>query len=196
MMGWSLSALGDVEITPFAGYQFGSDIQLQSNAFASDDQLRFAASPSVGVILNGDLQEPGKQFQLYYSRQETRGEVDRPETFSGVHRFDVTLERLQFGGLYLPGGGQSGGFVDGTLGITRLAPGEGGLKTDYRPSLALGGGYKWLLQPHWGLRFDLRLIFTDLDTDAAIFCSGGCSARVHSSGFVQVETGLGMVVRF
>ena len=113
--------------------------------------------------------------------------------------YDDTLaagDRLQIGGLYFPGGETRGGFVDGTLGVTRLDPRASGLKTEYHFSIALGGGAKIPLGSNLLLRLDLRGIYTALKTDAGLFCAGGCTARVASGGFFQAEAAVGLAFRF
>lgn len=192
----SQTAFAGITVTPFVGYQFASNIDLRSNAVATTDQLRFADGPSAGILIDSDLEGPARQFQLYYSHQETRARPEKSIDFEGLSRFDVTIDRLQLGGLYFPGGQPYGGFVDGTLGLTRLDPRASGLETEYYPSIALGGGTEIPLNTHLQLRLDLRGIYTALNTGASIFCSGGCRARVDSRGFFQVEAALGLAFRF
>ncbi|WP_097458666.1 hypothetical protein [Mangrovitalea sediminis] len=193
---FSLPVRGETEITPFLGYRFANNVALRSDTTTTTDTLKFSDSSSFGILVNGDIDPYGRQYQLYYSHQDTRASVGQPALFSGISQFDVSIDRLQFGGLYFPGGVSSLGFIAGTLGITRMSPDAAGLETDYQPSISLGGGAKLPLGQHLLLRFDLRGIYTALHTNAAIFCSGGCTARVDSHGFFQMETAVGLGFRF
>ena len=189
-------ALGATEITPFVGQRFASDIALQTSGAATSDKLRFESDPSVGILINTDIDGQGRQYQFYYSHQNARARPSSSADFGGLTRFDVAIDRLQVGGLYFPGGGSHGGFVDGTLGVTRLDPHASGLDQEYYFSIALGGGAKIPLNSRLMLRLDLRGIYTALNTDASIFCSGGCTARVSSGGFFQAEATVGLSFRF
>jgi hypothetical protein len=71
-----------------------------------------------------------------------------------------------------------------------------GLSTETRFSLSIGGGAKFFITEHLGLRLDARGIFTALNSNATVFCSGGCAISVQSSGFMQGELGAGLVLRF
>lgn len=192
----SQAAFAATTVTPFVGYRFASNIDLRANGAATTDNLRFTDSPSAGIVINTDLDRPSRKFQLYYSHQSTQARADTSTDFGGLTRFDVDIDRLQLGGLYFPSGRDFGGFVDGTLGVTRLDPRSPGLETEYYPSIALGGGTEMPLSSHLRLRLDLRGIYTALNTGASIFCSGGCTARVDSRGFFQVEAAMGLAFRF
>ena len=101
------------------------------------------------------------------------------------------------GGLYLlPADGLIHPFVSGTIGLTRMAPKRADLTTENRLSLSLGGGAKFSLSRSLGLRLDVRAIYTMLNADTSVFCSGGCTIRVRSNGFVQTEAGAALLMRF
>lgn len=193
---FSAPVLGGTEVTPFAGYRFANNVELRTSGATTSDELHFRSGASFGVLLNADLDQPGRQYQFYYAHQITRASTGQPADFAGISHFDVVIDRLQFGGLYFPGGRNRGGFVDGTLGVSRLAPRSPGLEPEYYPSIALGGGFKVPLNTHFLLRVDLRGLYTALNTGGSIFCSGGCTARVDSNGFFQLEATLGTTFRF
>lgn len=192
----SHTALGATEFTPYVGNRFTSNIALHTAGASTTNELRFTDSAAAGILINTDLAGQSSQYQLYYSHQRTQARPSTPADFGGLVQFDVAIDRLQIGGLYFPGGGARGGFVEGTLGVTRLAPRAAGLETEYYPSIALGGGAKFPLSAHLLLRADLRGIYTALRTDASIFCAGGCTARTASRGYFQVEAAVGLAFRF
>ena len=196
---------GDTDIMPFAGMRFGGNVNLVVNGTSAQDgaavsqpegQVRFADRPAYGLVIDHDLNEPGKQWELYYSRQQTHVHTANASALGAVDGFDVTVQALGFGGLYFPGGRPEGGFVSGTLGATQLDPQDSRLDSQYYLSLVLGGGYKLPLTSSLSLRFDVRGLYTVLDSSASLFCAGGCEAKVDSQGFLQVETSAGLAWRF
>ncbi|WP_417519026.1 hypothetical protein [Marinobacter sp.] len=192
----SVPAAADISITPFVGYRMGSSIDIESSSASTSDQVRFKDSVSQGLILNFDLQDPGTQGELYFGRQETSAKLDNGFFAPGTQAIDVTIYQLQFGGLYFPGGKSYGGFASGVLGVARLEPDDSAFDTHHRASLSLGGGYQFLINEQLRLRLDLRGIYTALDSGGSVFCSGGCEIRYRSSGYLQVEAGAGLVLRF
>ncbi|MDZ4384277.1 MAG: hypothetical protein U0940_02210, partial [Nitrospirota bacterium] len=68
--------------------------------------------------------------------------------------------------------------------------------SETRISLGLGGGAKLFFTESLGIRLDVRGIYTAINADASIFCSGGCAVQVRSSGFFQGELGAGLILRF
>lgn len=186
----------ETELAPFAGFRMGGSFDIRNSTDDSTGRVAFSDTASQGLILNMDLAEPGKQVELYIGRQETTASTDDALLAPGTSSVDVVIYQLQFGGLYFPGGQTTGGFVSGVAGVTRLDPEPGGLDSHHRASISLGGGYKFPLGEHLRLRLDLRGIYTVLDSSGAVFCSGGCTARFESNGYLQVEAGAGLVLRF
>lgn len=192
----SLPATAEVELAPFAGFRMGGDFDIRNRTDDSESRVDLEDTVSHGIVLNVDLDEPGKQLELYLGRQETTANVSEGLLTPTRDSIDVTITQLQFGGLYFPGGASSGGFVSGVAGVTRLDPKSSGLDSHHRASLSLGGGYKLVLADHLLLRLDLRGIYTVLDSGGSVFCSGGCDLRFESSGYVQVEASAGLALRF
>ncbi len=184
-------AVAGVEVTPFAGLRFGGSFEDTNTG----NQISLDESGSYGLVVDVDL-EPDKQIEIYLSRQSTTLSADG--TFTGNPLFDLTVEYYHVGGLYLIDiqNERVRPFVSGTLGITRMNPQGDGLSTETRFSLAIGGGAKFFITDHLGLRLDARGIFTALSSSGAVFCSGGCAISVQSSGFIQGELAAGLVMRF
>lgn len=196
LMAGALPALADVELSPYAGFRMGGSFDIRTTGARTDGELEFKDTVSHGLVLNFDLQEAGKQGELYFGRQETSARLDNGLFAPGVQSTDVTIYQLQFGGLYFPGGQTVGGFVSGVAGITRLEPKASDLKKHHRASLSLGGGYKFPITDNLRFRMDLRGIYTVLDSGGSVFCSGGCDIRFRSSGYLQVEASAGLALRF
>jgi hypothetical protein len=191
-----------VDIAPFLGYRFGGNISVNGSGTTSatttdsESRLEFGDTASYGLILDFDL-DPQRQIEVYLSRQDTQLTASQP--FLGYSQFDLTVDYYHIGGLYFPEEGQVGRFrpfVSGTYGLTRMDPKGTGLSTENFFSLALGGGATYFPVKHMGLRFDARVIYTAVNSNTAIFCSGGCVVKVDSQGFMQTEIGASVVFRF
>jgi hypothetical protein len=156
--------------------------------------VEVADASSYGVMLDFDL-DKDRQVEVYLSHQDTY--LTSSGLFTGDPLFDLAIDYIQVGGLYMfTEGEQVRPFVAGGLGLTRMDPKRSDLVTEYRFSAGLGGGAKILLTKRLGLRFDVRGIYTALNGDASIFCSGGCAISIRSNGFWQAEVGAALVLRF
>lgn len=184
------SAARAVEIAPFTGHRYGGSFE-DANTLSG---FELADATSFGLLLDFDS-EPDKQIEVFLSRQDTQ--LTTAGTFTGNPLFDLTIDYYHIGGLYLlPADGLIHPFVSGTIGLTRMAPKRADLTTENRLSLSLGGGAKFSLSRSLGLRLDVRAIYTMLNADTSVFCSGGCTIRVRSNGFVQTEAGAALLMRF
>ncbi|PCM43066.1 hypothetical protein CPA50_17775 [Marinobacter sp. ANT_B65] len=189
-------AAAEIGISPFAGFRMGSSVDIESAGAGTDSEIRFRDSVSQGLVINFDLPEAGKQGEIYFGRQSTSARLSDGLFAPDTRSIDLTIYQLQFGGLYFPGGKTSGGFISGVFGVTRLEPDSPEFETHHRAALSLGGGYQFLLNDKLRLRLDLRGIYTALNSGGSVFCSGGCELRYNSDGYLQVEAGAGIVLRF
>ncbi len=179
-----------VEVTPFIGQRYGGSFE-DSN---TGTHFEVADATAFGLALDFDL-EPDKQIEVFLSRQNTG--LTTSGTFTGSPLFDLTIDYYQIGGLYMfPEVDRIRPFVSGTLGLTSMAPHRADLITENRLSLSLGGGAKIFFTKQLGLRLDARGIYTMLNSDSAVLCSGGCTIKVKGSGFVQTEVSAALMMRF
>lgn len=179
-----------VEVAPFTGHRYGGYFKDANTA----TEFEVADASAYGLLFDFDL-EPDKQIEVFLSRQDTH--LATTGIFTGNPLFDLAIDYYHIGGLYmLPGSERMRPFLSGTFGLTRMIPKRSDLSTEHRLSLSLGGGAKFFLTRSLGIRFDIRGIYTMMDADAAVFCSGGCSIRVRSNGFLQTEAGAALMLRF
>jgi hypothetical protein len=184
------SAAQAVEIAPFTGHRYGGSFE-DANTLSG---FELADATSFGLLLDFDS-GPDQQIEVFLSRQDTQ--LTTAGTFTGNPLFDLSIDYYHIGGLYLlPADGLMHPFVSGTIGMTRMVPKRSDLTTENRLSLSLGGGAKFFFTKSVGLRVDVRAIYTMLNADTAVFCSGGCTIRVRSNGFVQTEAGAALLMRF
>jgi len=202
--GWGPVPLAQaVDIAPLVGYRVGGNLSVSGSGTTSgtttesESRLELDDTTSYGLILDFDLDRE-RQIEIYLSRQNTQLTASQP--YLGYSQFDLTVDYYHIGGLYFPefpeGGGRFRPFVSGTFGLTHMDPKGTGLRTEDFFSLALGGGATFFPIKRVGLRFDTRVIYTAVNTDSAIFCSGGCVVKVKSQGFMQTELGASVVFRF
>ena len=182
-------ALSGVEITPSINYRFGGGFE-DTNTYTN---INLDESAGYGLLLDFDI-HPDRQIEVYLSRQSTTMSSGGP--FTGNPLFNVTVDYYHIGGLYLFEGERFRPFISGTLGLTRMDPQRADLRTETRLSAALGAGAKYFFTKSLGIRLDVRGIYTALNSDASIFCAGGCAVQVRSSGFLQGDLGAGLILRF
>lgn len=178
------------EIAPFAGQRFGGSF-VDANTGTT---FEMADDAAYGLILDF-YSKPKEQIEVYLSRQDTH--LTTGGTFTGDPLFDLTIDYYHVGGLVMFGDDERiRPFMTGTFGLTQMDPKRADLNTENRFSIALGGGSKIYLTKRVGLRVDVRGIYTSLNSNSAIFCSGGCAIKVQSSGFVQTEISAALMLSF
>jgi opacity protein-like surface antigen len=181
------------EVTPFVGYRFGGDFDLDDPRRSVD--LNDHGSFALALNLRAD---DYRQYELFYSRQETRLQPD-----SSLGGLGINVEYLQLGGTlqfdetdqwplkpYMVGG----------LGVTRFTP-EPDSSDSTRFSVSLGAGLRVPVTTHFGLRLEARGFLTLVNTDSAFFCASGssggvCAIRGSGSSFVQYELLAGAAFAF
>lgn len=178
------------EVTVFSGYRLGGHLKDD----ASGETLKLGEAGSYGVIVDVPYNADG-QLEVLWSHS---GETLKPQAlFAGAPRLAVDVDYFHVGGIHTLEGDRVKPFVVGTLGVTRMDPHRSGLDAATEFSLGLGGGAKWRLTRHLGLRFEARGYMTLLDSNGALFCGGnGCIARISGSGFGQFELSAGVFVAF
>ena len=178
------------EITPFAGYRFGGDFQDSGTGFGLD----IDDSESYGVVLGMSV-SPETQVEFLYSHQAT--EIKPTGPFSAASLTNLDMDYYHFGGTYIWDHKKDlRPFIQATLGATHLNPDRAGLGSETRFSFGIGGGVKYFFTKHLGLRLDARALGTVLNSNSAIFCSGGCTIAVQGSTLWQFEGGLGVIFAF
>jgi hypothetical protein len=187
------SASQMIEIAPFTGQRYGGNF----SDIYTPAEFEVADAHAYGLVLDFDS-EPDKQIEIYLSRQNTH--LATRGLYTGSPLFDLTIDYYHIGGLYmfptdeLPAAIRP--FVSGSFGLTRMVPKRSDLTTENRLSVSLGGGAKYFFSKAVGLRFDVRGIYTAVNSDTAVFCSGGCTIWFNSNGFLQTEVSAVLMMRF
>jgi len=186
----SSAAAQMVEIAPFTGQRFGGSF-VDAN---TSTEFKVADANAYGLIFDFDT-EPDKQIEVYLSHQNTR--LTTSGIYTGNPLFDLAIDYYHIGGLYMfTDGKKFRPFVSGTFGFTRMTPAPSDLNSETRFSISLGAGAKYYFNNTLGARLDVRGIYTAIDGNTAVFCSGGCTIKVNSSGFIQTEVSAALIIRY
>ena len=185
---------GLVEVTPFAGFTFGGTF---TDRF-TNEELELDDSAGYGLAVN-IMASNRSSWEIFYSRQET--EADTRGLSMPEPAFDLTVDKLEFGGTYDVQTKYPRPYVAASVGLTHLDPSGTGLDSDTYFSFSLGGGIKLLERQRVGLRLDARWLATVIQDSTNLFCSSGpaggvCLIEVDGDILSQVRLSLGVTFRF
>lgn len=176
------------EITPFYGQMAGGEFEDPLDNTARDIE----SDSSFGVIFNAAA-DWWRHYEVLYLKQGTQ--VD------GAVPFDLDVEYLQIGGIVShPEAQRVIPYFGMTFGAARLSPDGPGLDDETKFAFSAAGGLRVPITDHFGVRFDLRVFATLLDTEGDLFCvsSAGLTCRVRAKGdtLLQYSAALGVMVGF
>ena len=181
-----------VEITPFAGRQFGGALNIRSG------ELNIPSAWNYGLILDFAT-GPGAYIEVLYARQETSLKQRDEATGTVTTLFDIAVEHFQLGVLYEPEVFRTTRpFASLTGGVTHYDAQEPGRSGEWRFSGGFAGGVKKSLTQHVGVRADARILFTFLSSVDDIFCttSVGCLTGVEGAIVAQGLLTGGVILSF
>jgi hypothetical protein len=176
-----------VEVAPFAGYRFGGDLF----ELATNRPLDLDGAPAFGGAVSVEMAN-GLWFEALFTHQQA--DVDLPGgPFGPPVRTRAVANHWLAGGRQDLGAGRAQPFLTGFLGLTHYgAYGD----DEVRFTLGGGGGVKFPLARHLGLRLDGRVFTTFVDVDGAAACSGGCIVGLNVNVVWQAEFTAGLVLVF
>lgn len=183
-----------VELTPLYGFRAGGE-------FIDNDtqQKHTVTGTEMYGFIFGLPYEYGKDLELYYSHQssEIRSvNFTLPVTTNSAD-IPLTIDYLHIGGTTpISDEGSYRTFMSGGLGFSYLSPGLSGLQSDLRASFSIGIGLKYPVTENIAVRLETRALATLFNSNAALFCNGGCSLSVNGSLFTQFEAFAGIAFRF
>ena len=178
------------EFTPFFGHMAGGEFEDPTDS--SDRDLD--AGTDFGIMIDAAT-DWWRHYEMLYVHQSTK--VD------GFDPFDLDVEYLQFGGtVSYPDAEYTHivPYIGMTVGAARFSPDSAGLNDETKFAATLGGGVRIPITKTFGVRLDLRVFGTVLDSESDIFCvsSGGatCRIKVKSDFFLQYAANLGVSIGF
>lgn len=178
-----------VELTPFAGYIFGGEFEDPTDG--TDRDLDEGSSWGMFVDI---ADEHWRHYELFYADLDTKVE--------GAAPFDMQVQYLQLGGIVShPDARYVIPYFGMTVGAARFSPDEPGLDNETKFAFSVGGGLRFPITDHFGVRFDARAFITVLDSDGDLFCvsdaaGGTCRIRAKSDTFLQYAASLGVTIGF
>ena len=183
-----------IEITPFAGYRFGGNFDVDG----SDLSYEVKDSPSFGIAVNFPHRQ-NTQWEVYYSQQSTDAELNG--VTNADPSVDVDLYVLQLGGIYQWEGDTVRPYLAATLGGTHIRTSSSGSESDTFFSGSIGLGIKILPTARVGIRLEARALGTFFNDSTDLFCRTGpdanvCAVRVEGDMLTQIETFAGLTFRF
>ncbi len=169
-----------LEITPYAGYRVGGEIQSQdSSLFERDAEID--KSVAFGVIVDIPLTH-SLQLEFLAARQSSEL-VESRGLFSGDARIlDVDLDYYHVGLLWQWGAGQLHPFIVTTLGIGRLDVDAPSTSSKENFSMSFGGGIKIMISNQVGFRVEHRWFWTDIDSGNYSSSSDGNHSNCWEDG--------------
>jgi hypothetical protein len=176
-------------VTLYGGYRGGGSFEQSSSPNTSVD---LQSSAAFSASLDWGL-DAARQVQVFASYQST----DIAAYGNAAPAVPLTVSYLHLGGTnFFEGAIGRGAYLVGGLGVTRMSPGLAGLSDEYRPSMNLGLGYQLPLAPSFALRFELRGYLTLVNSNANLFCSGGCVITLRGDALTQAEAMVGLSFGF
>lgn len=182
--------VNNFEITPFVGYMGGG--KFEDPADNSDRDVK--EDTTFGLFADMVADVPERHYELLYAKQSS--------SVKGATPIDMDIQYLQIGGTVsytdsmrvIP-------YFGATIGAARFSPDANGLGDETKLAFSLGGGLKFPITDHVGLRFDARAFLSLLDSDSELFCASGaagagCAITARSNTFIQYAAGLGIVASF
>lgn len=153
-----------VELSPFAGYRWGGELEAGDNAlFDQDVDVDESAvfGLRLGIAITDEV-----HFELLASRQPTQFTTGDGDLFGDdADLLDVNIDTLQAGLLFQGGAGQVHPFGVVALGMSRLDPDLPGVSDEERLSASAGGGVKVFVNRHLGFRFEARAYWIDTEDE-------------------------------
>lgn len=155
-------------------------LQQTGSVGTTEGTLDLAGGFLYGVSMGWRVRPDGV-VEIAWSRQDSEASGNLT---SGRQEFDVTIDTLEFGGLWETRPGKMRPFLGMTLGGTRLAGSGQGYGEAWNFSGSISGGVRYFLSDHTLLRLEGRGTGILLSGGSALACSfppGGCQVGVTGS---------------
>jgi hypothetical protein len=189
----------DDAFTVYAAYRDGGSF----TDITSGNSLPIEASGAWAASLDLGLDpRAGTQLQIFVSRQKS--DVDARQATQPMPpaaplpaKVPLTVTYAHIGGTaFLDRKIGQGVYLTGGIGATLFEPDLEGLANELRPSVSLALGYQLPLGERVALRFEARGYATLVNSDSALFCSGGCVISIKGETLTQGEVQVGLSFRY
>lgn len=156
------------ELAPFGGYETKGSFPIFNST--TINRLRANGDWSFGTFIDYRLTE-NAQAEFMWNRNQTSYSERQTATRLYVKAFNSDIDQYQFGLLYMLRGSDNKlrPYVAGGLGFTHDSN-SGATPNRTKFSYGLGGGVKYMVDRHFGLRVDARFVPTYENSSNAVFC--------------------------
>ena len=181
-----------IELTPFAGFQFGGRLDVVEGTLNIIDTEHYGIMIDLPVEFN-------TQLEFFYSHQPTELELETYGPFAETRTlFDMSVEYWHIG---VVRGLQQGNilpFGSFSIGLANFNPKESGIDSVQRFSVGMGAGVKAYMNDKIGFRFQGRFLFPIQWGGGSLFCgTDGCSVGVGgTTSIVQFDLTGGLIIMF
>jgi opacity protein-like surface antigen len=200
-LAYGLSARA-TDITLLAGYQFNTDFEVAAYSGQPPEATPVDSSPGDDIELEDGAafgiavdfvfrNNPNQRIGFYISHQQTDFDDN-----AGLAETDLDVTHVHFTAMsYYPDGNLEP-FVMAGLGAGFFSPKDSSLDDETQFSAQIGAGTNYRMSDALLLRFDVRWLPTFFNNSSSAFCSGGCTIRLSSDTYNQVQVNAGLMFRF
>ncbi len=184
------------EVTPFVGWETSGSFPVQNSGTV--DRIRADSDVTYGLFADRSLTE---NFQLEFMWNRNPTSFSEHDFISDTYTkaFDSNIDQYSFGILYHFRSPEKKlrPFIAAGLGFTH--DGNSGVNSNQTNfSYDIGGGVKYYLSPHFGLRGDVRFDPTYANTSPQTFCDafGDCFTANQRNYLDRANFTIGAIIRF
>ena len=192
------------EIAPFVGFETGASAPLPialdpttGIPVTTIDRIGLEKGLSYGAFLDWHKWQP-VALELMWARNRSTYTQHDAAVDQSSKLYNSTLDQYQFGALFgvLGADRKLSPFVAGGLGFTHSDNATGSTNTAF--AWNIGGGVKYNLARHFGLRADARLLPTYASKIQGLVCDefNGCYNGTQSKYFNRLNLSAGVNFRF
>jgi len=190
-----------IEVTPFVGGQFNSGLKLSTSLYGGIDVQN---GLNYGVSASYPLSKLGKLVSIEFMWNHNQADaLGQPVAGSSdVKLFSLTTNQYLGDFLFHFKDSESRlrPFVFGGAGVTNLAPDRSGVNSTNRFAWVFGGGVKYSLSKHLGVRLQGKWSPTYINTfTKGVWCDpywAGCWASGDSVFLQELDATAGLIFRF
>jgi|HigsolmetaAR203D_1030402.scaffolds.fasta_scaffold00011_41 opacity protein-like surface antigen len=177
------------ELMPFVGYLAGGEFEDPADGTERD----LDAGSTWGLFFDV-ADEHWRHYELFYMNLDSEVE--------GATPLDMKVEYLQIGGTVShPDARYVIPYFGMSVGAARFKPSAAGYDDETKFAFSVGGGLRFPIAEHIGIRLDARAFVTMLDSHGDLFCvsdaeGASCRIRAKSDTFLQYAASLGVTIGF
>ena len=190
------------DITLLAGYQFNSDFEVASLDGQPPDSSPASGSPGDDIALDDGAafslgvdfvyrRNQNQRIGFYVTHHQTEFEDN-----AGLKDRDMDVTHVHFTAMSYYPEGKFEPFVMAGVGAGFFSPEDSSLNSETQFSMQVGAGVNYQLTDNLLLRFDARWLPTFFNGSGSAFCSGGCTIRLSSDTYSQIQVNAGLMFRF